>query len=579
MILLRRFAQFPFVGASTVPVIQLMFPAQFQPHQLFAVPFKDGVHIRFFFSPKTIPRLLLPYVSDRKEKYGHDASLGLQAGLGSKRKKVLVEFSSPNIARDFTTGHLRSTILGAFVANMYDAMGWDVVRINYLGDWGKHLGLLGVGWQKYGSGKALGEHTDLFNYIHDLYAKMEAELQPEQEARIKAREDGQDPALLEAQGLFADRDATFKRMEDGEPDAIALWKQLRDISIEYYTKVYSRLNIRFDEYSGESQVSLSSSAITDVEVMLKDAGIYEEQDGAWIIDFDKHGAKLGAATVRGRNGSTTYLLRDIATVFDRFKTHSFDKMVYVVCEQDVHFRQVFKAVELIGRADIANKLQHISFPKASGLSSQGNAHRLGDILDQCQNRMSEAINANPDEYQFKDSDIASKMLGLNYLVVHELSLKKNQNIGIDFNFMASSEGETGISLQMCYSRLCSAIQSNPVHPGRGDISHTDYSSLWEEPWCELLRLIARYPDITNSAFKTMEAGTFLSYIFRVVEELTCCLDEADEEGSRGEGSAAASKNIARAVLYGAVRQLLENSMKLLGTPVFDDLVDSPSLRI
>ncbi len=189
--------------------------------------------------------------------YGVDTSLGLRDGPESGQKKILVEFSSPNIARDFTAAHLRSTILGAFVANLYEAMGWDVVRINYLGDWGKHLGLLGLGWQKYGSEEILNEQTDQFKYIHDLYTKMEDELQPEQEARKKARDDRQDTVVLETQGLFAERDVNFKRMEDGEPDAIALWKTLRDISIEYYVEAYARLNITFDEYSGESQVCLN----------------------------------------------------------------------------------------------------------------------------------------------------------------------------------------------------------------------------------------------------------------------------------------------------------------------------------
>jgi arginyl-tRNA synthetase len=498
--------------------------------------------------------------------YGIDTSLGLRDGPESGRKKVLVEFSSPNIAREFTAAHLRSTILGAFVANMYEAMGWDVVRINYLGDWGKHLGLLGVGWQKYGSEKVLNEQTDLFRYIHDLYTKMEDELQPEQEARKKARDDGQDAAVLETQGLFAERDATFKRMEDGEPEATVLWKKLRDISIEYYVDTYARLNIKFDEYPGESQVSLNPEAVAEVESILKYKGIYEEQDGAWVIDYDKHGARLGTAIVRGRNGSTTYLLRDIATVFDRFKTHSFDKMLYVVCEQGVHFRQVFKAVELMGHADIADKLQHITFAKASGPSSHlGNAQLLGDILDQCENHMREAMGANPDQYQIEDYDAVAKVMGINSLVVQELYSKKAHSHGIGFNLMTSLEGETGPNLQLCYARLCSAIASIGARPTPEEIPHIDYSSLWEAPWCELLRLMARYPDVTNSAFKTLEPGTILSYLFRVVEELTFCLDEADEDESQGEGSTAGSKYAARAVLYENVRQVLENGMKLLGT--------------
>jgi arginyl-tRNA synthetase len=448
------------------------------------------------------------------------------------------------------------------VANIYEAMGWDVVRINYLGDWGEHLGLLGLGWQKYGSEKALHEQTNPFRYIHDLYTKMADELQPEHEARKKARDEGQDTTILETQGLLAERDATFKRMEEGEPDAIALWKTLRDISIEYYVKTYARLNIKFDEYSGESQVCIATEAVAEVESILKHRGICEEQDGTWVIDYDNHGTRLGAATIRGRNGSTRYLLRDIATVFDRFKTHSFDKMLYVVCEQDLHFRQVFKAVELMGHTDIAEKLEHISFPKGPRL---GNAQLLGDILDQCENYMREFMGVSPDH---EDYDVVGKVMGINSLIVQELFSKTAHINILSFNLMTLLEGETGSNLHICYGRLCSAIAGIGVRPTADEIPHIDYSSLWEGVWCELLRLMARYPDVTNSAFRTPEPSTILSYVFRVVEELTNCLDEVEEEEFGGEGSTVGSKYVARAVLFENVRQILANAMKLLGvTPI------------
>ena len=508
----------------------------------------------------------MPYINDRRGAYGGDTSLGLREVPGSGRKKVLVEFSSPNIARDFTAAHLKSTILGAFVANMHEAMGWDVVRINYLGDWGKHLGLLGVGWQKYGSEKILDEQEDPFRYVHNLYIKMEEELEPEQEARKKAREDGQDGALLESRGLFAERDANFKKMEDGEPAAIALWKKIRDISVEYYVSTYARLNIKFDEYSGESKVSINADTIAEVEAVLKSKGIYEEQNGAWVIDYDKHGAKLGLAIVRGRNGSTTYLLRDIATLFDRVKTYSFDKMLYVVGEQDVHFRQVFKAVELMGHADIAGKLEHVTFAKPISSSiNPGEAQLLGDVLGECENNMRNVFNANQDQYPFDNQNEAAKSLGINSLIIQELYSKKGHSNSISFSLTTLAEGE---ELQLCYSRLCSAIGSIGVHATSEEIPYLDYSSLWEEPWCDLLRLMARYPGITSSAFGTLDPGMILSYLFLVADELTACLDEADEAESNGEGSAAGSKYAARAVVYDNVRQVIENGMKLLGITPF-----------
>ncbi|KAG4428669.1 hypothetical protein IFR05_015848 [Cadophora sp. M221] len=540
---------------------------------LFTAPFKDGIHIRFFLSTKTLLQLLLPYINDRKLTYGNFTPLGLQAQPNSTPQKVIVEFSSPNAAREFTAAHLRGTIIGAFVANIYEAAGCSVLRVNYLGDWGKNLGLLGVGWQKYGSEEAFNEPGHLFRYMHELYIKMEEELQPEQEARKQARADGLDTSVLESQGLFAERDAAFKRMEDGEVEAIAFWKKLRDISIEYYTETYARLNIKFDEYSGESQVSLESEAVTEVESVLKEKEIWEEQNGAWVIDFDKHGAKLGTATVRDRNGSTSYLLRDIATVFDRLKTHAFDKMVYVVCEQDVHFRQVIKAVELMGRADVANKLQHVTFTRPSGPSPHvGSVQLLGDILDQCEKQMHEAIVADPEKYPIEDGEdgeAVAKTMGINSLVIQELSSRKGQANGLlgALSLLTLSDGETGTSLQLCYARLCSAIAKSGGAPDASSletIAQVEYATLLETPWSELLRLISRYPDTTQTAFEKLEPATILSYLFRIVEELTLCLDAADEDGADGECSAAASKHAARAVLFEGVRQVLENGMRLLG---------------
>ncbi|KAG0645350.1 Arginyl-tRNA synthetase [Hyphodiscus hymeniophilus] len=536
-----------------------------KPHPLFAAPFKDGIHIRFFFSTKTLPRLLLPYINGRKEKYGVYAPLNLQNGTYSVPKKVIVDFSSPNIARDFTAAHLRSTILGAFVANLHSSMGYSVVKINYLGDWGKNLGLLGVGWQKYGSDEALAEQEDLFRYIHDLYAKMEKELQPEQDARKKARDDGKDTSILESQGLFAERDATFKRMEDGDPDAIALWEKLRAISVDYYSKNFARFNLKFDEFSGESKVSLNPDTVAEVESALKEKGIYEEDSGAWVIDFDKHGAKLGKAALRDRNGSTTYLLRDIATVFDRLKTHAFDKMVYVVCEQDVHFRQVFKAVELMGHPNVANKLQHITFPKPNTIvSPTGNALLLSDILDQCENSMHEVITASPPQYQLEHCAGASKLMGINSLLLQELAARKGHSSGLDFNLLTLADGDTGTSLQLCYARLCAAIAGIRTQPSQEDVAHLDYSPLSEPPWSDLLRLLARYPEAIHAAFKILDPAPILTYLFRVVEELTACLDEAAEDEDEASGSAPSSVPAARAVLYEQVRQVLENGLKLLG---------------
>jgi arginyl-tRNA synthetase len=252
---------------------------------------------------QTLPRLLLPYIDDRKDLYGQDVSPGLRDPAAPElgRQKLVIEFSSPNIASEFQGKHLRSTILGAYIGNLHESMGWDVVRINYLGDWDKPIGLLVVGWEKFGSEELFqanpaGHLLDVYNKINDLFI-------PEQAASKKARHEGGDTADIEAHGLFAERNAFFKRMEDSEEKAMAFWKRVRDVGIETYSKFYNQLNVSFDEYSGESQVDPKTMA--EVEEILKSKGLCEESGGAWTIDLKKKGAKSGMAIIRDRTGGST----------------------------------------------------------------------------------------------------------------------------------------------------------------------------------------------------------------------------------------------------------------------------------
>ena len=229
---------------------------------------------------KTLPRLLLPYINDRKDSYGKDPSIGLRdpssPDLG--RRKLVVEFSSPNIGSEFHGKHLRSTILGAYIANLYKNMGWDVVKINYLGDWGKQIGLLGAGWEKFGSEEQF--QADPIGHMLGVYNQIDQLFQPELAASRAARDSRGDPVAVETQGLFAERNAFFKRMEDGDEEALALWKRFRYVSIEHYIKLYARLNVSFDEYSGESQVTPETMA--EVEDYAKEQGHLRGK--RWIVD-------------------------------------------------------------------------------------------------------------------------------------------------------------------------------------------------------------------------------------------------------------------------------------------------------
>lgn len=542
--------------------------ASFDGHPLLQKPVPSGIHLPIFFASRSLPRLLLPYIFQRGSYYGHDSAVGLRdpsaPHLG--RKKVIVEFSSPNIAKEFHAGHLRSTIIGAYIANLYKSMGWDVVKVNYLGDWGKQFGLLAVGWERFGSEAELARVP--LKHLLSVYARTSALFKPEQDASKRARDQGLDTVEIESRGLFAERNAFFSRMENGDLEAVALWERFRRISVQQYELMYARLNIEFDVYSGESQVQPAS--MEAVENLLWEKGVYEERNGSWVIDFEKHGSKgLGFAVVRGRTGTTTYLLRDVAAAIEREQLYNFDKMIYVVStEQDLYFKRLFKTLELIGRADLASRLQHINFGKVEGMSSRlGNAKLLGDILDQSNEAMHEVMRRNTQKYaQVVNPEAVAEAVGISAVMVQDMSGKRIHNYEFDMARMTSFEGDTGPYLQYCHARLNSILRraeltgadlaaypaDNPV------VLETD---LAEKQHCvDLLRLMAQYPDVTATALGNLEPSTILTYLFRLAHQLSSCYDVLQVVGAEG------GRNVmlARAALYEAARQVLENGMKLLG---------------
>ena len=525
---------------------------------------------------------------------------------------------------------------------MYEAMGWKVVRINYLGDWGKHIGLLGLGWIRYGSSEssaaaASGEGDDdvdhAFRHLHDVYARMNEELRPKWEASKKRMQQKKqihggraDPAVSPVDDggtdnqpeddVFGERDATFKMLEDGDSQALDLWETLRRISIQYYTKTYRRLGVAFDDYLGESQViRRHPEAMQSVDKILRDKGISQQlDDGSWVIDFGKHGSaaaptsRLGVATLRSKDGTSTYFLRDIATVMDRLDEHKFNKTVYVVGDQDMHFRQVFKTIELMGHPDVAaERLQHLPFTKGPHPPTWAQDHpHLGTILDYCEQEAQRVAAAEPTslppELQSLPPD-ALRALAINSLILLELSTKKKAHtVNLDGETLLATEDQTAVRLELGLARLCNAQRQLESHLKEAQAPADDADSedpepapdylvsLAESPWIELVRLLLRFPTITAAAYKSLEPGGIISYLFAVLEEVDYCLDETDEglegvvEGGEEEEeeedekqdkppldpSAAAKYAAARSMLFRCTRQVLVNGMRLLNiAPVLE----------
>lgn len=540
-------------------------------------PQAEKSFVRFFYKPEAIIPLVLPNILRLKGAYGFNPNLGLKDPTDpeSGRKKMIVEFSSPNIAKPFHAGHLRSTIIGGFLSKMYENAGWDVTRMNYLGDWGKQYGVLGVGFKQFGSEEKLKENP--IGHLYDVYVKINV-ISSEQADKIKALQEEikdlqgkgepvveKETELTKLQDESVDEQARryFKRMVDGDEEAVGTWKKFRDLSIVKYKQTYSRLNIAFDDYSGESQVkeeSMEAAAKT-----MEAQKVSEESQGAIVVDLAKYQKKLGKALVRKRDGTSLYLTRDIGAARERLDRYHFDKMIYVVAsQQDLHLAQLFKILELMGGeyAEVSKRCQHINFGMVLGMSTRkGTAKFLDDILRDVGEKMHDVMRSNADKYaQVENPEQTADILGISAVMVQDMSGKRINNYEFDLNRMTSFEGDTGPYLQYAHARLCSIARRAGLSDE--ELESADWSLLHEKHAVDVVRSLAQWPDVFNNTLKTQEPITVLTYLFKMTHQLSSSYEVLSVVRAEGEVKKA------RAALYECARQVLHNGMTVLGlTPV------------
>lgn len=302
------------------------------------------------------------------------------------------------------------------------------MRLNYLGDWGKQYGLLALGFKKFGDAKAL--EKDPIHHLYQVYVEINRLLAEEKEEIKRLEEAGQDASDLKNNGLDEQARQYFKAMCDADPEAIAMWRKFRELSIEKYKQAYARLNIRFDEYLGESMVK--NESMDAAEKILVDKGLLEESDGATIVDFTKHvpgkeGKSLDKALIRKKDGTSLYLTRDVGALRERSKHYNFDRMIYVVAaDQEVHLKQLFKLVELTGDRDLHSKISHISFGLVLGMSTRrGTVVFLDDVLREVAAKMHEVMKTNEAKYaQVSDPEKTADILGISSVMVQDMSGKR-----------------------------------------------------------------------------------------------------------------------------------------------------------
>ena len=482
-----------------------------------------NAYINFYVNKTVFVENVLKKVSEKGSKY-----IGSDIGNG---KTIVIDYSSPNIANPFHIGHLRSTAIGNSLYKIYKALGYNVVGINHLGDWGTQFGKLIVAYKLWGNKEAV--EKDDIKELSRIYVKFHEEAEKNPSLNDEAR-------------------SWLVKMQEGDKEAIDLWKWFCDISMKEFNRIYKRLNITFDSYAGESFYNDKMQAVVDE---LREKNLLTESQGAQIVDLEKY--NMPPCLILRSDGGTLYPTRDIAAAFYRKKTYNFDKCIYVTAlDQNLHFAQWFKVIELMGY-DWARDLVHTPFGLVSlgdgKLSTRkGHVVLMEDILNMSVEKTKNIIEEKNPNLENKD-EIAEEV-GIGAIIFEDLFNSRIKNVVFDFDRMLNFDGETGPYAQYTHARACSIIKRAGV-----DVDENiDYSLLNDEASFNVCKVINEFPDKLAEAADKNEPYIIARQIIEVCKAFNKFYNENNILNSEDN-----VKN-ARLKLVFAVRNVLRDGLDLLG---------------
>ena len=482
-----------------------------------------GGYVNFFVNKSQLAKTVINDVLTKGKKYGH-------SDLG-KDKTVVIDFSSPNIAKPFHIGHIRTTVIGNALYKIYDSQGYETVRVNHLGDYGTQFGKLIVAFKLWGSKEAveanpIPELLKLYIQFHD-----EAEKHPEMEDEARA---------------------WFTKLENGDEEAKALWQWFRDESLKEFARVYDLLDIEFDSYNGESFYSDKMDRVIDI---IKDKGLLEESQGTNIVDLEAY--NMPPALITKNDGSTLYMTRDLAAALYRKENYNFEKCIYVVgSQQSLHFQQLFKVLELVG-FEWAKDMIHVPFgmvalEEGTMSTRKGRVVFLEDVLRQAIEKTKETmLEKNPNAQNVEE---IAKQVGVGAVVFQELSNSRIKDYTFSWERTLSFEGETGPYVQYTHARCCSVLRK-----ANEEVStDIDYNLISDADSAEVLKLIASFNKQILVALRKNEPHI----VTRFVLDLAQAFNKFYHENPILVEDAELRK--ARIALVAATRQTIENALALLG---------------
>ena len=452
-----------------------------------------GGYLNIYINKASLAETVLKEVAQQQEKYGSS-----NIGMG---KNVVIDYSAPNIAKPFHIGHLRSTVIGGALYKIYNFLGYNSVGINYLGDWGLQFGKVMAGYDMW----------------KDEYDFSQSEIQAILKIYVRfCQEEKEKPELTELAREY------FKRLEDGEEKEVETWKWIRRISLENYQKTYNLLNSKFDSYNGESYYNDKMNAVVDE---LREKGLLKESEGAQVVDLSEY--DMPPCIIITSAGTTIYATRDLASLKDRINKYDFDKAIYVVGnEQRLHFKQVFKVLELMGYPEYAKKCEHVPFGLVVDKdgekigSRKGNSVFLEDILKEAIQKVEKIIDEkNPG---LEDKGEVARKVGVGAIIFNDLSNSRIKDEIFDWDMLLNFQGETGPYIQYIYVRTRSLLEKAGYVP---DLENINFSKLQEKEAVETLKLLYRFNEFVTLAADKNEPSIISRYLIDVAQNFSTFYNE------------------------------------------------------
>lgn len=439
-------------------------------------------YLNFYINNASVLSNLVKKVIEENDNYG-------KSDIGCK-EKIVIDYSSPNIAKPFHLGHFRNTVLGASLYNLYNNFGYEVVGINHLGDWGRQFGLLIEGYKLFKDEYDI--ENDALGTLSDIYVRISKLAKEDEAVMERARQN-------------------FKELEDGNEEYKKLWEYFREISLKEYNRIYDILGCKFDSYNGEA---FYNDKMDEVVEILEKKGVLEDSQGAKVVNV---GDDMPPCIILKSNGSTIYATRDLAAILYRARTYNFKKAIYITgSEQILHFKQVFAAAKYLVDEKYQKGLIHIPYGmirlKTGKMSTrEGNVIYVDDLIKDAISKSKNIIREKNSELE--NLDDTAKIIGVGALIFNYLKTNKQKDIIFDLDETLRFDGETGPYVQYTYVRTKSIIEKSDVNIDT--LCNADYTYLKETPEVNLLKQIEKYEEVLKKAMEECEPAHLARYLIDI----------------------------------------------------------------